>query len=199
MRCLGFESARQIADFQEVPRFPRDTRGGRKAQTVNEKRPLYEAFLRTPCTRPFRRVGGPLSGWPDGCAIDTGRSRESAETAFSGPPAGYKYSSPVHWRRGVTSARSRRDDMGDARVLPPRPSVAARLRSLTPTTGRDRIGGAGEPESLLGGAESQSRTFLHTPPAPHRGAPTIEGSRPHMYIVTSPQICRPLPEPHRWL
>lgn len=48
MRCLGFESARQFVDFQEVPRFPRDTRGGRKAQTVNEKRPLYEAFLRTP-------------------------------------------------------------------------------------------------------------------------------------------------------
>lgn len=27
---------------------------------------------RPPCTRPFRMVGGPLSGWPDGCAIDTG-------------------------------------------------------------------------------------------------------------------------------
>ena len=26
-----------------------------------------------PCTRPFRRVGEPLSGWPDGCAIDTVR------------------------------------------------------------------------------------------------------------------------------
>ena len=48
MRCLGFESARQIVDYQEVLRLPRHTRGGRKAQTVNEKRPLYEAFLRTP-------------------------------------------------------------------------------------------------------------------------------------------------------
>ena len=27
---------------------------------------------KAPCTRPFRRVGVPLSGWPDGCAIDTG-------------------------------------------------------------------------------------------------------------------------------
>ena len=97
MRCLGFESARQIADFQEVPRFPRDTRGGRKAQTVNEKRPLYEAFLRTPCTRPFRSVGGPLSGCADGCAIDTGRSPGRAKTAFSGLPAGYKNSSPASW------------------------------------------------------------------------------------------------------
>jgi hypothetical protein len=52
MRCLGFESARQIVDLQEVPRFPRETRGGQKAQTVNEKRPLYEAFLRTPYPQP---------------------------------------------------------------------------------------------------------------------------------------------------
>jgi len=63
--------------------------------------------LDPPCTRPFRSVGGPLSGCADGCAIDTGCSRGRTKTAFSGPPAGYKYSSPARraLRRGSRAAQ----------------------------------------------------------------------------------------------
>lgn len=45
-----------------------------KRPTRKPKRPRVSARASvTPCTRPSRRVGGRLSGWPDRCAIDTGR------------------------------------------------------------------------------------------------------------------------------
>ena len=100
---------------------------------------------------------------------------------------------------------------GDLRAVPPG-RYGRRPRSAAAPAGcgqaekshaddwlRPDRGGRASQNRRLHGAESQSRMFLHSPPAPHRGAPTIEGSGPHICIVTSPQICQPLPEPHRWL
>lgn len=50
----------------------------------------------------------------------------------------------------MTSARSRRDDMGDARVLPPRPPVGDRFEVRTwPPLGDDLVGDAAVIEEIV--------------------------------------------------